>query len=57
MSACLHEDMDIECLHVSMWILTWCVSMFPFGYGQRVSACFHVDIDMECIHVSIWIGT
>ena len=52
-SACPHVDMDMECLHVSMWILTWSVSMSPCGYGYGVSAFHHVDMDMECLHVSL----
>ena len=54
-SLCLHVDMDMECLHVSMWIWTWsvsmslCVSMSPCGYGHRVyyelHGDFHVDMD------------
>ena len=37
MSLCLH----VECLHVSMCIWTWSVSMSA------------VEMDMECLHISM----
>ena len=43
--------MYMECLHVSIWIQTWsvslCVSMSPCGYGHRVSPCLHVDTTLS----------
>ena len=55
-SPCLYVDVDMECLHVFMWIWTWSVSMFPCGYRHRMSPCLHVDTVTECLHVSMHVS-
>ena len=55
MSPGLHVNMEMECPHVSMRIMTQGVFMLPCGYGHALSPCFYVYMDMEWLHVSIWI--
>ena len=56
-STCLHVDMDMECLHVSMW--TWTghedvlyLHVFMDMEGLHVSMSPFVDMDMECLYMS-----
>ena len=44
-SPCLHMDMDMECLHISMGIQTTeCLHVSMVIWTHGVSPCLHVDM-------------
>ena len=48
-SPCLHVDMVMECLHVSMWIwIMECLHVCSLMWNW-----LHVHMDMDCLHVSM----